>query len=233
MSTPNPDTFMSGAPERELAMWGRCRSGRRWFWAARWHDQEDVPHVLCGFEDTEGDALAAGEQAAREITDGRPTHMMCRHGVADSVLKEQNAERRRARPSAGGQGAVPVEFLYSVADPGWDDPRAASFVVSHTVVRKTARRVYFAAREGGPSVRTGFVDRQTLEAAGKVFYQAGRITLYEAPPNLDRVQAPAPDMAALKQEMAAAHPDRGGTDAEFITARTVYERARARTGAAS
>jgi hypothetical protein len=33
---------------------------------------------------------------------------------------------------------------------------------------------------------------------------------------------PLPDIAALKAEMAAAHPDRGGTDAAFIEARKRY-----------
>jgi hypothetical protein len=39
---------------------------------------------------------------------------------------------------------------------------------------------------------------------------------------------PPPDLPALKAEMAAAHPDRGGSNAAFIEARARYVAARRR-----
>ncbi|MGW1764507.1 hypothetical protein ACWCQL_10560 [Streptomyces sp. NPDC002073] len=55
--------------------------------------------------------------------------------------------------------------------------------------------------------------------------------LYAAPPEIpqDR-EAPLEDLAALKQRMADAHPDLGGKEAEFITARTAHKDALRRAG---
>ena len=41
-----------------------------------------------------------------------------------------------------------------------------------------------------------------------------------------------PGLGQLKATMLAAHPDKGGSDGEFIAARRTYERARQRTGQA-
>jgi hypothetical protein len=42
-----------------------------------------------------------------------------------------------------------------------------------------------------------------------------------------------PDLAKLREAMVSAHPDRGGTDAAFISARKAYERALGRRKPAS
>ncbi|WP_329103188.1 hypothetical protein [Streptomyces sp. NBC_01439] len=223
------------APDRaELVTWGRCRSGKRWFWAARWYEsatwQEHIEH---GRTDTEAEALREGEAAARQITGGGPVHLTLQHGVAADVLKAVSAAQRQQRPPAEGQAAEAVEYLYGI-DHGGEHNDFTSTVVQFRIIRRTARRIYYlnnhcTEREQG----TRYVDRQELEAAGKV-RRASRYagedftTLYAAPPDLDerRRTEPPVDLGALRQRMADAHPDRGGTDAEFIAARTAYDRAR-------
>ncbi|MBH0245845.1 hypothetical protein I3W98_28000, partial [Streptomyces cavourensis] len=54
--------------------------------------------------------------------------------------------------------------------------------------------------------------------------------LHLNPPEIPSQPKP-PSLAELKAAMAAAHPDRGGTDEAFIAARVRYERARTTTPA--
>ena len=49
------------AKDRELAFFGRCRSGRRWFWVAARYFGEGA--TLNGFTDTEDDAVDAAMAA--------------------------------------------------------------------------------------------------------------------------------------------------------------------------
>lgn len=115
-----------------------------------------------------------------------------------------------------------VEFLYEVWDANWDDGPLGNYrILRHKITRKTARRIYFV-RGGG---RPAFVDRQRIEADGEIFHRPIARTLYLTEPALPSRPKPA-SLPELKAAMAAAHPDRGGTDAEFIAARQRYERAR-------
>lgn len=125
---------------------------------------------------------------------------------------------------------VPVEFLYGIQSGRYDgnDDWQPAHVIAFPVIRKTPKRIYYDAREWGTRAHVRFVDRQRLEADGEVTRKSGQwydpdLTLYlRAPqvwPPVNR------DLAALKAEMAAAHPDRGGSDAEFIAARQRYETA--------
>lgn len=125
-----------------------------------------------------------------------------------------------------------VEFLYGVDSSVADDSRfyKPPHVVKFRITKKTPKRIYYARRDGGQSAPTGFVDRQRIEADGEIYsrtrgWWAPDFHLYLAPPELEQVAKP--DLGELKAAMAAAHPDRGGTDAEFIAARNRYERARA------
>ncbi|MFI8265328.1 hypothetical protein [Streptomyces sp. NPDC085665] len=224
---------MTAADETELVLWGRCRSGSRWFWAARWYDdvggQEHTEH---GWSDREPDALRLGEAAGRRIAGHRPVTLIARHGTAASVLKSLNTVNRRAKPSTGGQAADPVEYLYAV-DAGGEHNDFTAEVVAFRITRRTARRVYYVRDERRGEPVLGFVDRQALEADGQVRRAAKYAfepytTLYAAPPDLARNQGGAQqvDLTVLKQRMKQAHPDVGGTDAEFIAARDAYERAR-------
>lgn len=119
-----------------------------------------------------------------------------------------------------------VEFLYGIDSTVHDDSRfyVPPHAVKFPVVRKTPRRVYYKING-----RTRYVNRQVLEADGKVFRRSGGwwesdLTVYAAEPVIQQPQRP--DLAKLKATMVAAHPDRGGTQAEFIAARARYEQAR-------
>jgi hypothetical protein len=123
---------------------------------------------------------------------------------------------------------APVEFLYGIeaehgSGPNWVPTR----VVKFRVTKKTARRIYYLPREWRDEQR--FVDRLTLERDGQVTRKSGGwwesdLTVYLDPPVIEQTQSP--DLIELKAAMAAAHPDRGGTDEAFIAARQRYDRAR-------
>lgn len=127
-----------------------------------------------------------------------------------------------------------VEFLYGIQGGQFDgdDVWQPEKVVAFRVTKKTPRRVYYDAELlAGHHAHIRFVDRHRLEADGKVTRKSGGwwepdLTVYLQPP---AVWPPIElDLAALKAEMAAAHPDRGGTDEAFIAARRRYERALSR-----
>jgi hypothetical protein len=132
----------------------------------------------------------------------------------------------------------------------------AGYPVRFRIVKKTAKRVYYLLKEeeidqyGRPVEHEfvrhtsdrdndiGFVDRQKLEATGEV-YNHGRhwcyadfhlhVSLESLLGRFRRYQPqPVDDLRKLKAEMAAAHPDRGGSSATFIAARQAYVAARRR-----
>lgn len=115
-----------------------------------------------------------------------------------------------------------AEYLYELWDANWDDgPMGNWQILRHEITRKTARRIYFT-RHG----RNGFVDRQRIEADGEIWHRPLARYLHLAPPEIPHRPKP-PSLPELRKAMADAHPDRGGTDAEFIAARQRYEHARA------
>jgi hypothetical protein len=125
---------------------------------------------------------------------------------------------------------APVEFLYGI-EAGHEELNdwVPTRVVRFRVTKKTAKRVYYLP-EGRPerSQTQRFVDRAILERDGKVTRRSAGwwetdLTVYLDPPAIE--QARRPDLTELKAAMAAAHPDRGGTDEAFIAARQRYERA--------
>ncbi|MFL1904805.1 hypothetical protein ACJWDR_37730 [Streptomyces tauricus] len=123
-----------------------------------------------------------------------------------------------------------TEYLYELWDANWDDGPFGNWqILKHEITKKTPKRIYFD-RNGHP----GFVDRQKIEADGEVRHGYTRRLLHLAPPEIPHQPKP-PSLGELKQAMADAHPDRGGTDEAFIAARKRYESARtaaAREGAA-
>jgi hypothetical protein len=127
-------------------------------------------------------------------------------GVASYQLKELNEVKRAARPAPNTSDTRPTEFLYS-----WGD--------QFRIIKKTARRIYYLDERYGH--RTRFVDRQKIECDGNIHNW-----LYLQPPQPETHNEPAPDLSHLKAEMAAAHPDRGGSNAAFIEARARYVAAR-------
>lgn len=130
---------------------------------------------------------------------------------------------------------VPVEFLYAIEAGHFDsnDEWVAARVVSLRITKKTLKRIYYVSRDWGPRPPIRCVDRQQIETDGEIRPRSRQwfepdVHLYLAPPAIDKTAKP--DLAQLKAAMAAAHPDRGGTVAEFIAARDRYERARGING---
>ncbi|AVH58408.1 MULTISPECIES: hypothetical protein [Streptomyces] len=130
-------------------------------------------------------------------------------------------------------GLTPVEFLYGINSSVSDDSRfyEPPRVVQFRITKKTPKRIYYVRRERIPGdIEIGYVNRQQIEADGEIYnhgaggWWAPDFHLYLTPPAL--TQAQKPSLAELKSAMAAAHPDRGGTDEAFIAARARYERAR-------
>ncbi|MEU5496128.1 hypothetical protein [Streptomyces griseofuscus] len=117
-----------------------------------------------------------------------------------------------------------TEYLYELWDANWDDGPLGNYrVLRHEITRKTPKRIYFT--RGGS--RPAFVDRQRIEADGKIFYRPIARTLYLAPPEIPHQPKP-PSLPELRKAMADAHPDRGGNNEAFIAARRRYEAARDR-----
>ncbi|MFI6491256.1 hypothetical protein [Streptomyces sp. NPDC050564] len=114
-----------------------------------------------------------------------------------------------------------AEFLYELWDANWDDGPLGNYQIHrHPITKKTSKRIYFTL-----SGRTGFVDRQQIEADGEIYYGRSMRRLHLTPPDIPTRPKPQ-SLADLKAAMAAAHPDRGGSDEAFIAARDRYEQAR-------
>lgn len=128
-----------------------------------------------------------------------------------------------------------VEFLYGVQPGEYDgnDIWQSEKVVAFRITKKTARRIYYDANLlAGHPAHVRYVDRQAVESAGQVTRRSAGwwepdLTVYAQPPQVWPPSADL-DLASLKAAMAAAHPDRGGTDEAFIAARRRYERALSR-----
>lgn len=115
-----------------------------------------------------------------------------------------------------------TEYLYELWDANWDDGPLGNYkILRHEITRKTPKRIYFTYLNG----RTGFVDRQRIEIDGVIYHGTSLRRLHLAPPEIPARPQPT-SLPELRKAMAAAHPDRGGTDAAFIAARDRYERAR-------
>jgi hypothetical protein len=135
-----------------------------------------------------------------------------------------------------GTDPAPVEYLHAIQAGRYDgnDDWQPAHAVTFRITKKTPRRIYYVARDWGAGPgHVRYVDRQEIEAKGEIapasrHWWQPDAHLYLAPPVVEQVTVP--DLAALRAAMADAHPDRGGTDADFIAARARYERARATAG---
>lgn len=218
----------------EWALFGRCHSGKRWFWAARLSLTEDEQH---GWADTEEAATAAAIAVVHEFRAVivKPLKAIFTPGFASETLKELNKAKRAARPPSDAKSSKFVEYLYGHSD-------YSNGFSRFQIVKKTAKRIYYLRRgeeidhNGEPNnplayltpadhYGTGFVDRQKMEREGNVH------DLYSSLGYLSerRWRSPPPaDLRQLKEAMAASHPDKGGSNAAFIEARTRYVEARRR-----
>lgn len=226
---------MAGDPP--LIMWGRCRSGRRWFWTASVYGGNS----LHGWADSPADASRQANAATVQLAAGRYADVRILHGVASDQLKKVNTSKRAAKgpskPKRGPQGHTPppkpVGWLYAI-EPGryeLDDVTwVAGKVVRLPITKKTTKRIYYLRprylHQSGPDWQPGYVDRQHLERYGSA-HAPGWLVLFAEPPEIPKPAART-DLKSLKAAMAAAHPDRGGTSETFIAARARYLRAKTR-----
>ncbi|MEU8688842.1 hypothetical protein [Streptomyces sp. NPDC048665] len=212
-----------------LIFWGRCRSGRRWFWTANEHDGEQIH----GWADTPDEASRQANAAALKLAAGRYANVRVQHGIATQKLKQLNAAKRQAKtPKPKRQQTMvtppanPIGYLYAV-EPGRYDLDDLTWipgkVVSFPITRTTARRVYYLRPRGPFEWEPGYVDRQELERHGTV-RGARWLQLFAEAPEIPKPKS-TPGLKELKGAMAAAHPDRGGTDEAFIAARERYLKA--------
>ncbi|WP_328739906.1 WhiB family transcriptional regulator [Streptomyces erythrochromogenes] len=150
--------------------------------------------------------------------------------LTDSVLRRA----ARALPA-------PVEYLYGIQSGHWDregDERwVPARVIRFPILKKTARRIYYAVGEGAET-KLRSVDRAALEAEGEIcrsrmtgWWEPDKFLYLEAP-TVGPAPAPAADLGELRAAMTAAHPDRGGSVEAFTAAHAAYAAARALDAAA-
>lgn len=122
-------------------------------------------------------------------------------------------------------------------------------VCKFAIIKKTERQIYYDRRPldfvkssvsefrnvvNTTDYHTGYVDRQKIEQDGEIWtrkwWQSDSHLHLTPPPPPDWRRGPdgsePVNIQKLKAEMAAAHPDRGGSSAAFIAARERYLQAR-------
>jgi hypothetical protein len=238
------------AGDRDLISFGRCRSGRRWFWTTRNLSRSCEKAVeLHGWAEAEEAAVAAGMAAVRELKATPLATADMIQGMASYKLKLMNEAKRAARPAPDTSDARAVEYLYAHESCWGDGPCACEELTGTArwnyhlkkfqITKKTAKRIYYARDPisfiDGPTFNhdrgTGFIDREKIERDGEIWTCQSWDPdwhLYLQPPQPETNSEPPPDISRLKAEMAAAHPDHGGTSAAFIKARIRYVEARRR-----
>ena len=237
--------------ERTLAYFGRCRSGRRWFWSAQTFACEQAAH---GFADTEAAAFDDAMAAVRGFRNGQPLIATVYHDWTRRALKDLDKAKWATRPPSDAKDSRTVEYLYSGewSDDELLDSKRFLSLRRFQITKRTAKRIYYLRKaepineHGEPidygNIRSttdwddniGFIDRANLEAEGHLYSShtwhpdwhlhaslAGLLADLRRHEPTETV-----DLGALKAAMAAAHPDKGGSSAAFIEARAKYVTAR-------
>jgi hypothetical protein len=167
--------------------YGRCKSGRRWFWRVSGHvvgHTKSEDNLLYGWADNEDQAKAEGCAAIKRLAGGRRTVVQIHHGMASLELKEINRAKWKERPAANGSDAKVGEYLYGHTMGGED---VTGHPVRFRITKKTKKRIFYLRQKeeidihGNPVIypenirssdyfddHIGFVDRQKLEATGEV-----------------------------------------------------------------
>ena len=169
-------------------VYGRCRSGKRWFWFAATCDgrrgddgtyREHCNHPVCvyggphehGWEDTSDAATAAARVAVERLGDGCGVAQRSQAAAADA-LKRINATRRKMRGQR--RAADEAGYLYGTRfHDNWQGPGRWE-IVPFPIARKTPQRVYYVRDTTGPHTfytgepDLGYVDRRALERDGHV-----------------------------------------------------------------
>ncbi len=233
--------------KRTLAYFGRCRSGQRWFWSAHTFG---TGRCANGFVATDAEAMDAAMLAIRDFREGLPILAQVSHGCASHALKELNKAKRAARPPPDTTDSRVVDYLFSGkrSDYGYGNLNLHRF----RITKRTAKRIFYAREcesvdEHGEPItsmgrdvsgrgKVGFVDRVKLETDGSIWtshtwwpdwhlYLSLEALIADLRRHDEKPIDPT-DLAALKQAMADAHPDHGGSTAAFIAARARYVAAR-------
>ncbi|MCU1617324.1 MAG: hypothetical protein JWO98_4864, partial [Frankiales bacterium] len=193
-------------------------------------------------------AAQRANAAAVKLAAGQYATIRIRDYVAETKLAAVTAApqadaktKAKTRTTADDDGPA-LGFLYAI-ESGYYDYSVREWihakVVRLPVTKRTARRIFYSRSSEPAEYETGYVDRQQFEAQGWVWssrYSKIYAELPELvePPITIRPPRPAPsyipDLKQLKAEMAAAHPDRGGTNEAFIAAHEKYQRARRMAG---
>ncbi|WKV74748.1 WhiB family transcriptional regulator [Streptomyces sp. PCS3-D2] len=179
-----------------------------------------------------GGRRVKGVRLAFEVGHGRlPDGTVKRTCDVDNCVAWQHLTDRQLRDALAAPTPpapavpAPVEYLYDLWDANWDDGPAGNYEIRrHPITKKTPQRISFTFMG-----KASYVDRQHIEAHGEAYHRRLRCLLYLAPPELPTHPEPA-SLQTLRQAMADAHPDRGGTDTACMTAHTAYQEARRRAG---
>jgi hypothetical protein len=135
--------------DEDCRLWyGRCKSGKRWFWQVRGYGGAREWDGEQGWADTEEQALAAGTSAIKQFAAGRRAFVVCRHGSASYMLKRINKDKRAAQWHPADTNSKVTEYLYGSTSrytgPGGPDGSLVRF----RITKKTAKRVYYLRRQG-------------------------------------------------------------------------------------
>jgi hypothetical protein len=172
-------------------------------------------------------AEAAVRAAIINWADGQPAAAGLHQWLASERLKELNKIKRQQRPPSDSTDSKRIEYLYGIGP------------CRFQIIKKTRRRIFYLKQGeyidhfGEPTGeleypylerdydRVGFIERQKLEATGEVHYLHASLQSYLDKWHRGDIPPPS-DLCQLKADMAAAHPDRGGSNTAFIAARERY-----------
>jgi hypothetical protein len=132
---------------------------------------------------------------------------------------------------------VIVEYLYGTLSYFSDENEHVRRVIPYRITKRTPKRVFYTRDEHPFTLRSGSVDRQSLETHGVATnharsYHSCDHRLYAtsdaAWASITPQPAVAPTLRQLRRAAAEAHPDRGGSDTAFDAAWGAYQSAKAR-----
>ena len=146
--------------EIDVGHFGRCRSGKRWFYHAglyprRPHDEIRIEN---GFADAEEAAMIQAMDAVRRLKELPLAHVVLSHGQASYALKQLNRAKRADRPPSKARDTNLTEYLY-VHNYCWTDGWVCDCVklsgaeavlyhtVKHQILKKTAKRIYYHKKQ--------------------------------------------------------------------------------------
>jgi hypothetical protein len=223
-------------------IWGRCRAERKWFWAAQIIGGADQH----GWAADRDDAARKANRAAVQLAAGQYASIRISDAIAEKKLADATAAKHAKARAENQQRAAAADGtvnLYAI-EFGYFDHGARQWVHSKIVrlpvTKTTAKRIYYLRSSEPDEFETGYIDRQAFETNGWV-YSSRYNKIHAKPPKVpnDKPFIPPPlrpeypravvteaELKLLKAAMRAAHPDLGGSDAEFIRARERYVRAR-------